>query len=179
MPIRIKRPERTVELCTDAALQADWEAAEKALAEARKTPAQTMGGAGEANKLAEQVRQLEGAMRESVVRFRLRALPRSEWVAIHARHKAGKDASEADKQFGAKMETFFEEVIPKSVVAVTDHAGDPIEFDAEAEWGPLADDMTERQYSDFCNAVFNLNRGEVSVPFSRAASRRTPASSES
>lgn len=176
MSLSIKRPERTVDLCTDASVQADWEQAERELAAVRQRPAVSIAGNG-ASALAERVRGLEQRMRESMVHFRLRALPRSEWAAILSRHPAGDD--EMDKRFGADRAAFFEDVIPASIVAVTDTEGEPVEFDPATEWTPLADEMTDRQYSEFVDAALVLNRGEVNVPFSRAASRIRPDSSES
>lgn len=177
MALSIKRPERTVDLCLDASVQADWEQAERDLVEARQRPSQSLVGNTDVTRLAEKIRGLEEAMRESVVHFRLRALPRSEWAAILARHPAGDD--EMDKRFGADRASFFEEVIPASIVGVTDNEGESVKFDPTKEWGDLADNMTDRQYSDFVDAALILNRGEVNTPFSPAASRILRASSGS
>ena len=179
MALKITRPERTVQLCTDAALRADWEAAEAALIDARKESVRDrLTGNADVTRLAEEVRRLEDAMRESIVHFRLRALPRSKWAELIAANPPAEDASEADKRFGANMVAFFDAAIPASIVAVTDHAGELVEFDPDTEWDGLADEMTDKQHSDFVDAVFVLNRGTVDVPFSRAASVRPPASSE-
>lgn len=173
MSLKITRPERDVALCLDAALQVEWEAAEAALAEARNAPAPTMLAEKPAQVVAaERVRDVESRMAESVVVFRLRAMRRADWAAAIARHPAGEDAT--DKAFGADRAGFFAEAIPASIVAVS-RAGEPVEFDTGSEWESLADEMTDRQYSQFADTVFVLNRGEVSVPFSRAASRLTRA----
>lgn len=175
--LSIKRPERVVPLCLNAALQAEWEQAEKSLAEARRRPAgdRLTGNAGAAT-LAEAVRDLEAQMLADVVHFRLRALPRSEWAKRLAAHPA-KDDDPSDKAFGADKAGFFDDVIPASIVGVT-RGDEPVDFDPATDWSDLADEMTDRQYSDFADAVFMLNRGEVSVPFSRAASSMSRASSE-
>lgn len=173
----IKRPERLAPLCLDASLQADWEAAEAALTQARKAPPSAMMvGGSEVTALALVVTELEAKMLAEVVQFRLRAVPRSQWAEILAAHPP-KPGNEEDKAFGADKGAFFDEVILKSIVGVT-RADEPVDFDPVKDWPALADEMTDRQYSDFADAVFILNRGTVSVPFSRAASLTNRDSSE-
>lgn len=176
MTLTIKRPEKVVPLCLDASLQAEWERAEADLVQARKAPAtDRMTGNADLTRLAERVQELERAMLAEVVHFRLRALPRADWSRILAANPPRPDNAD-DKTFGANKGAFFDAVIPESIVAVT--KGDvPVEFNPD-DWSTLADDMTDRQYSDFADAVFILNRGTVSVPFSRAASSVNRASSE-
>jgi hypothetical protein len=174
--LSIKRPERVVSLCLDASLQAEWEKAEADLVAARAKPSQSMTGNADLPRLAQAVTDLEAAMLAEVVLFRLRAIPRSQWSAAIASHPAKADDAE-DAQFGADRGAFFDEIIPASIVAVT-RAGEPVDFDAEADWSDLADEMTDWQFSQFAEAVFVLNRGAVSVPFSRAASRVIQGSSE-
>lgn len=174
--LAVKRPEKVVPLCLDASLQADWEEAEKALTDARKaTAGDRLTGQAEATRLAAEVKRLEDAMLAEVAHFRLRALPRSKWAELLATNPPTDDAD--DKAFGANKAGFFEAVIPASIVEVK-RGDEVLEFDPEADWSDLADDMTDRQYSDFADAVFVLNRGEVSVPFSRAASQVSRRSSE-
>lgn len=177
MSLTIKRPEKTVPLCLDAALQADWERAEDDLRRIQQQPApDRLVGTGGVSAAAAKVRSLEEQMLAETVHFRMRALPRSEWAKFVAKHPP-REGDETDRAQGINREAFFEDVIPASIVAVT-RGDDPEEFDPEADWTALADEMTDRQYSDFANAVFVLNRGEVSVPFSRAASRLNRGSSE-
>lgn len=176
MSLTIKRPEKVVPLCLDASLQAEWEQAEADLIQARKAPTgDRMTGNADVTRLAERVRDLESQMLAEVVHFRLRALPRSQWAQILAANPPTDSAD--DKAFGANKAAFFDEVIPASVVGVT-RGDEPVEFDP-ADWSALADEMTDRQWSDFADAVFTLNRGTVSVPFSRAASIVSRASSVS
>ncbi|WP_353707604.1 hypothetical protein ABRQ22_17235 [Cellulosimicrobium sp. ES-005] len=177
MALTIRRPEKTVPLCLDAALQADWEQAEEDLRRAQQEPGDDrLVGNAKASSLARRVRELESKMLADTVHFRLRALSRSEWAKFVAKHPP-REGDDLDKAQGINREAFFEDVIPESIIAVT-RADTPEDFDPGDDWGPLADEMTDRQYSDFAQAVFLLNRGEVSVPFSRAASRLSRDSSE-
>ena len=175
--LSIKRPEKVVPLCLDASLQADWEQADRDLRDASKAaPSGRLTGNAEATRLAERVKALEAQMLAEVVHFRLRALPRSKWAEIVATNPP-RDGDALDKTMGINREKFFDAVIPLSIVEVR-RGDESVEFDP-ADWSALADEMTDRQYDDFVQAVFGLNRGEVSVPFSRAASSVNRASSES
>lgn len=168
---KISLPERTVDLCLDGQAQAEWEAAEASLADARKSSVQDarMAGSPAVDEAARRVRAVEESMAESVLTFRLRALRRADWAATLIKHPPSGD-SPADQRFGAAREGFFAEAIPASIVAVA-QAGEEIEFDVETDWPDLADSMTDHQYNQFAEAVLSLNRAEVTVPFSAAASR--------
>lgn len=174
--LKITRPERTVDLCTDAALYAEWEEAEAELT----TPSRGVVDdrmIGDKPEAAVKVRDLEERMRDSTVKFRLRAMRRSEWADRVAANPPREGVAD-DKSRGYNTETFFDDVIIRSIVDVT-QAGEKIDFDPESEWESLADEMTDRQYSDFADAIFILNRGEASVPFSPRASRMLRGSSGS
>lgn len=168
---RISLPERTVDLCLDGQAQADWEAAEAALEAARKTSLQDarMAGSPAVDEAARHVREVEERMADSILTFRLRAMRRTDWAATLVKYPPAEDSA-ADQRFGANREAFFAEAIPASIVGVT-QAGEPVDFDVEADWDDLADNMTDHQYNAFAEAVLQLNRAEVSVPFSAAASR--------
>lgn len=167
--LTIKRPFRDVSLRLDASLQVEWEKAEADLIKARKANADRLASS-EVARLAGEVQALEAQMLASdVAVFRLQAVSRSKWAEVIAAHPA--DASNAeDAAFGADRAAFFDDMIPLSIVGVTQD-GEPVEFDVETDWDPLADEMTDWQYSQFIEAVYVLNRGAVSVPFSQAASR--------
>ena len=177
MALKITRPEKIVTLCTDAALQAEWEQANEALINApREVQDDRLNGGNSQTKLAMAVQDVEARMLASTVKFRLQGLRRSEWSERVAANAPRKD-SEDDKARGYNTETFYDDVIIRSIVEVTQD-GEPVEFDPASEWEPLADEMTDRQYAQFAEAVWTLNRGEVSVPFSRSASRALRGSSE-
>lgn len=183
--LTIKRPEKLVPLCLDASLRAEWEQAEAELVRARRdTNPQMLTGNADAARLAERVRELEDQMRAQTVHFRLRALPRADWARL-VDENPKRDGNEIDSHYGFNHETFYDAVItakdragvPATIVSVRDAEDQIVDFDVD-EWSDLADEMTDQQYADFANAVMELNRGKVSVPFSRVASRMTTNSDE-
>ncbi|MGO1562116.1 MAG: hypothetical protein ACTHW7_09840 [Actinomycetaceae bacterium] len=169
MSITIKRPERDVNLCLDLSIQADWEAADRELQKHRKRGSEKMVD-DRGTELVQQVRDLEAQMHAASVTFRLRALPRNVWAQHVAENPLGDKPTEEDKRFGADSASFFADILPLSIVSVTDADGEKVEFDPATEFDPLIEQMTDAQYNQFANAAFILNRGSVDVPFSRAAS---------
>lgn len=162
-----KLPEASHPVCLRADLTAEFEAAERDLELIRKQPRQTDSLAGSpAGVLVRRIEELQQEMTASTYTFRLRALPKSKWRALVAAYPPRKDEKTGepvpeDAQIGVNREDFLDALIKVSVI-------DP-EM-TEEQWADLLDTITDRQYSDLCDEAWFLNRGEVSVPFSRAAS---------
>lgn len=161
-----KLPEASHPVCLRADLTAEFEAAERDLELLRRQPRQTDSLAGSpAGALVRRIEELQQEMTAATYTFRLRALPKSIWRALVAsfppRQDAGGNPLPEDAQIGVNREEFLDALIKVSVV-------DP-EMSAE-QWAELLETITDRQYSDLCDEAWFLNRGEVSVPFSRAAS---------
>lgn len=174
--LTVKRAEKIVELCLDMSLRVEWEQAHEELLRAGGgTKDERLAGGGR-SKASARIRELEKQMRASVVEFRLRGLPRGEWSAKVAKHPPRKD-NDQDRALGVNSATFWDEVMPLSVVSITDANG-PVDFDMATDWVALADEMTDAQYGEFVSALLELNRGSTSVPFSLAASRPNRDSSE-
>jgi hypothetical protein len=157
-------PETTVQICLRGDLAADHELAERELEQAQKQAPDSLAGNGAA-AIAERIEGLEAQMREHTYDFRLRALPRPAWRALVASHEprrtADNEIDPADRM-GVNSETFFDAMIRACLV-------DP-ELD-DAEWAQLNEALTDMQYENLSDAAWALNRREVDVPFSRAASR--------
>lgn len=169
-----KLPEKTVDVCLRGDLAADHEAAEAALAEAEKNAVtvDSLDGGGHLGELAERLEALEEEMRGHTYPFRLRALPKPRWRALVAEHQPRRDDDgdvlDADRFLGVNAETFFEAIIKACVV-------DP-ELD-EDDWRLLlGEKLTDAQFDKLSDAAWGLNRRDVDVPFSRAASRLKKAS---
>lgn len=176
--LAIKRPEKTIEFCTDLALQAQWEEAGRELADTTKRAAPDARMTGESKAvrdLKKRIQELETAMLESVVVFTVRALPKKRFVELEAAHPP-RDGDDADKHYGVNMGTFIDAVMvePGTLVSVTDKtSGEAVDFTAK-DWPALADDMSSGQWQEFALPLLALNRGTVTPGFNRAAWQKTP-----
>jgi len=160
-------PERTVSVCLNAALVAEIEQAERDLADAQQRASDTLAGDPRVREIAERIEALRQRMRDHTVDFRLRAMPRPQWRALIDDHPPRKaddgSVDERDKYIGVNVDDFFPALIRASVV-------EP-ELDDE-DWSLLLDEkLTDRQFDALSDAAWGLNRREVDVPFSPAASR--------
>lgn len=160
-------PTKSITVCMHADLQAEYEDLERELQEELAKPRDSLAAGGNAREISERLQQLEERMREHTVAFHFRALPRPKWKALLAGHpprKAeGGGLDERDKYIGVNTETFFEAMIRACCT-------EP-EL-SEDVWRLLLDErLTDRQFDDLSNAAWALNRSDVDVPFSRAASR--------
>jgi len=163
-----KLPEASHNICLRADLVADFERAESELEALRKKPRRDSldAGAEVAEKVA-QIEALQEEMRAGTATFRLRALPKAKWRRLVAAFPP-REGNADDAQIGVNRDDF----LPAMLKACT------IEPEISAEqWVALIGDgedeegvLTDRQFSDFADEAWFLNRGEVSVPFSRAVS---------
>jgi len=159
-----KLPERTVAICLRGDLAADHAAAERELEAAQKRPADSLEGNG-VGAIVEHIEALEAQMREHTYDFRLRALPKPEFRALVAAYppRRGEDGEIVDQD--RYIMANFDELLPALVRACT---VDP--SPEEIDWDDLDSKLTDRQQGDLADAAWFVNRGEVDVPFSRAAS---------
>lgn len=185
-----KLPETTVPLCLRGDLQADFEQAERDLAEAQRRPADSLAGTG-TRAIAERIEDLREQMQEHTVDFRFRALSRHAWKALRDEHppRRKEDGSIDERDaLGTNIDTFFDELIRVSLTEPELDEddwrtlfGDDEEERArrEAEGEPVEDGtLTDRQWNQLADAAWTLNRGDVKVPFSRAASKIMNSASE-
>ncbi|MGC5033082.1 hypothetical protein [Micromonospora sp. DT229] len=160
-----KLPERTVPICLRGDLVAEFEDLERQLTEALQASTDSLEKAAPEG-IAERMEQLRQEMRDETEIFRLRAMPRPRWRAFIAEHppRKGEDGEvdERDRATGVNMDTFYEALIQESVIA-------PV-IDAE-DWPVLIEALTSRQFDELADAAWGLNRREVDIPFSPAASR--------
>lgn len=161
------RPERTVEVCLDAALQAEWEILTERLEHTGGGGQPLLNRLDERGELAAKIADVEENMRASTVTLRFRALPRREWVALTAQH-APRDGNAEDRIFGYDVDATAEAAARAGLV-------DP-ELDDD-DWAALDDALSQGQWMAIRTAVLAVNAGKADVPFSRAASRILQASS--
>lgn len=170
MSITVTRPEKSVALCTNLDMASEHENAMRALkeaqqasqADARETGSQAL------KEAAERVRAIEAEMRGHTVVFTIRGLRRKAWVEFCESHPPRRD-NESDKRIGINVSAL-DEVIKQSIVAVQDGDGNDVPFSPDSDWVPLADEITNGQWSDFAEAVIAVNHEVRSAPFSQLAS---------
>ncbi|MCX5066901.1 hypothetical protein OOJ91_13700 [Micromonospora lupini] len=166
-------PEATVPVCLRGDLTAEFEDLERQLDQAQRETTASLEDVTAAAGIAERMEQVRQDMLQHTYQFRLRAMPRPAWRAFIAQHPPRKDDEsgaivEQDRGVGVNTETFFDELVRRSVV-------DP-EL-TEDEWKLLLDQaLTDRQFDTLANAAWGLNRRDIDVPFSLAASRMTRSS---
>jgi hypothetical protein len=165
-----KLPERTLPVCMRGDLVAEFEDLNRQLEEAEETRDNSLDAGSEVAEILDRIKALQDQMKTETYVFRLRALPRRAYRALMADHpprritnSEGEDKIHEQDQFpGVNAETFFEPLLRASII-------DP-ELD-EPTWLMLLDRLTDRQFEDLALTAFLLNRNEVDVPFSSAASR--------
>jgi hypothetical protein len=161
-------PERTVPLCLRGDLVAEHEELDRRLEEANRRPADSLEGNG-AGDLVDQIEALQARMQASTVVFRLRALPKPAWRALIAAHPPRRDTDgnplQEDAAIGLNMETFFDAITRACLVYPV------IDDETWAMMAGPAGKLTDRQLGQLSDAAWAVNRGEIDVPFSHAASR--------
>jgi hypothetical protein len=184
-----KRAERTVPICLRGDLVADWEAADRELKRAadENRSADSKEGAG-LGALVEKVRALEAQMLEHSENWRLRALPRHEFRALVAAHppRLGEDQMPIpEDRPGINRDTFPSALIRASLVEPELDDEDAVwllghtdeqraQLQAEGKADEIEDGvLNDKQFTDLEDAAWFLNRGDVKVPFSHAASLAT------
>jgi hypothetical protein len=105
-------------------------------------------------------------MRGNTYPIRLRALPGRTFRAFKAEYPPRLDAegkaNELDAAFGFNTDAGFEPLVRRSIV-------DPELTDAE--FAEFMTKLTDSQFDALAAAAYRLNKGDIDVPFSRAASR--------
>lgn len=166
-----KLPERVVKICMRVDLAEAHEAAEEELKRAQDNPGNSLAGDGTA-EIAERIQAIEAEMTASIYPFRLRALPAPRFRAFRADYPMRfDDDGQINKQdliFSFDYDAGFEPLLRLCIV-------DP-ELDDD-QWAKLMGALTEKQFDALAAAAWYLNRGDVDIPFSSAASRLIQASS--
>jgi hypothetical protein len=175
-------PERTVDICLRGDLATAHQAAEKALLDAQRTAGDSKEGGGVEQLIAE-VESIQERMRESTFTFVIRALPRVRFRALTNAHPPREIDGEmdlGDAKTGFDRSTFFEALLKVSTVEPDMGVDVEAYFKAllagekpvlpDGDWPELFEKIIDRQYGDLTDAAWFVQRDEVSVPFSLAAS---------
>ncbi len=170
-----KLPERSVPICLRGDLVAQHEELARQLKAAQDGARDSLDAGADVGALAERVEDLEAEMRAATYGFRLRALPRPKFRELINQHPPRRNdddgkVDERDVYVGVNTDTFYDALIRRCVV-------DPDL--PEGQWRELLEErLTDQQYDALARAAWGINRSEVDIPFSRAASllsRRTGA----
>jgi hypothetical protein len=159
-----KLPETTVPTCLRGDLAARHEQLNEELELLEQKAVDSLAGNGGA-ELAERITEIEEQMRDSTYPIKLRAMPRPDFRAFLAEFPPRLDDDKPkgmDDAFGFNTEDGFEPLVRRSIV-------DP-ELD-DADFADLMGKVTDSQFDTLAAAAWRLNKGEISIPFSRAASR--------
>lgn len=179
---RARLPQRSKQVCLRGDLVADFEAAERALKEAQESKSDSLEDS--IGPIVDRIDRLRQEMLEETEEFRLRAMPGSTFHAFKAAFPPRRDddgtLNATDAQLGFNTETFFDALLKVSVIS----PDMGVDVDAyltalvagenpvlpDGDWPDLLEVLTDRQYNDLTDVAWFLNRHEVSVPFSSAAS---------
>jgi hypothetical protein len=160
-----KMAEKSVAICLRGDLVADHEAAERDLELAQKKPAANSLDGNGVGAIIDRIEALEDEMREHTYDFRFRALPKPDFRALIAEYppRRGDDGEVVaeDRYIMANYDTLLPALIRACLI-------DPELSDED--WTALDAKLSDRQFGDLSDAAWFVNRGEVDVPFSRAAS---------
>jgi hypothetical protein len=160
-----KLPEHVEPTCLRGDLAAEHEQLNEQLELLEKDAVDSLAGNGGA-ELGEQIRALEAEMRGNTYPIRLRALPRPDFRAFKAEFPPRMDAegkfNDLDAAYDFNTDAGFEALVRRSIV-------DPELNDAE--FAEFMTKLTDNQFAALAIAAHRLNRGDIDVPFSRAASR--------
>lgn len=173
MMAEAKLPEATVEICLRGDLVADFEELDRQLTEAEETreKSNSLDGGSVSAEIAEKMEVLRIDMREYTYPFRVRALPKREFRALvneHPPRSTKNDGGETeinqvDALFNVNVDSFFDAMVKRSIV-------DP-EL-TPSEYSDLVDEkLTDNQFESLALRCWRLNKNDVDIPFSSAASK--------
>lgn len=164
-----KRPTTSVSLCLRGDLTAPYRDLERQLPAASRT-APSIGQRSDAAVIAEQMQALEAEMAAASQAFVLQALSAKEWSDFNLT-KPERLKDEPDELLNARVFAWVVELVARSVV-------EPVRMTAE-QVGQLCDVLSGGQWDELSETAWRLNRADVAVPFSVAASALIPRSEPS
>lgn len=171
MDLKVKRPERRVEVCLDGTLVGEYESVEAELEEVRRKRLVDKRLNDPVAVLEKRKAELYAAQQAEMVVFTLRALPRAVWSKLKLDNPPRK-GNDIDEHYGFNIDTIFDKAMAVededsdkiSLVEVTKN-GEQVDF-KPADWVDFSADLTDAQYNAFCVALNSLNGGRPEVPFS-------------
>jgi hypothetical protein len=163
-------PERVVSIPMRGDLAAECERLEEQLRDLELEqggPGASLSGNPRAREVAEQIEALRAQMKDSMLEFRLRALPKRRggkqptWNQLKDANPP-RENHPVDKENGCNTDEFGEQLLRLSIV-------EP-ELDDE-DWNNLLDGLSDGTFLVLVGYCFGVNQSDVDVPFSFAASQ--------
>lgn len=175
---KARLPETVVPIIMRGDLAAEHELLLAELEKARARRKTSLAGDPSVAPLEERLQEVEAEIRESIVEFRLRALPRSrrqgdnrpsfrELQTEHPVREVNGEIVREDMMAGwVNAITFPEPLVRACVIDPEMSAGD---------WEDFFGEISDGQFDALYTAAYTINRAKVDVPFSSAGSATTPA----
>jgi hypothetical protein len=174
---KARLPEKTVTVFLDTGLSDEFDRLEKLLEDEQAKVVDSLNGNLAARDLAAQLAELREEMQACRLDLKLRALPRAAWRELVEAHPPRKDDAgemvEKDDVIGVNVDTLIPVLIRRSIIApeLDDEDMDHLFGDAGV--------LNDAQFNRVAAAAWVLNRGDVDVPFSFAASKILDSEPES
>jgi hypothetical protein len=155
-----KLPRKPYSVCLEPDLVREHEDLLEQRTAVQEAGRDSLAGA-DTRELDQRIAELETQMTANTLTVWLRALPRPEFRALADKHPPRKDEdgklTHQQDVIGVNYESFFSALLRLSIV-------EP-ELDAETVDLLLDERLTDRQWQDLTDVVWNLNRVTVNVPF--------------
>lgn len=161
-------PERSIRLCIKGKLVAQFEALEQQRADAasRIDVDSLAGGGGESRAFSAEMEALREKMKASTITVVMRALPRKKWRKLLDQHPPRRD--EEGTIFPADRAGFNNETIIEPLIRAC--WATPV-LTPERMTHLLDEVVSDRQYERLAELAWAVNRDDVDIPFSLAASK--------
>ena len=162
-------PEKVVPLMMRGALAAEHERVREELEQAKAKKGTSLAGTG-TGALEEQLQRIEEEAKDSIIEFRLRALPRAKrpgdprltWSELKQQHPPrykDDDMLIEDRMAGSlNRDSIAEPLLRWSIV-------DPDDI-TDADWASLMASITDAQFDQLVAAAWALVNSPVDIPFS-------------
>ncbi|NUS53431.1 MAG: hypothetical protein HOV66_01000 [Streptomycetaceae bacterium] len=169
--------QRSVKMCVDGALQAEWDAALDAMSDAADADENAQSLAFEHTRAAvARLDEIREKVAASQVTFLFRQLPWPRRLALQSEHPP-REGNLVDQVRGFNVETYLPALVRASCVSVTDAAGDTATTIPDTVWQgllggvddndqPIEGSLNFRQVNDLVKAATEVNDEETRIPTS-------------
>lgn len=159
-------------VCTDPDLLDEYQRLTLARDAAKEAARDSLAG-GRAVDIEAQLAEMLEAVEAATVVLTFKSMPRPRFRALVVEHPARKDAdgklTHPLDVLGVNFDSFFDVLVRTSLLS-------PV-LDAETLTVLLEEMLTDQQYLELTDVVWNLNKTTVNIPFSPAVSPKTRTSS--